>query len=78
MRSTTVKGLDDGVYINLGGNTDIIEAVMNAGNAVDYLIYELHLTGAELLDFLAKFRIDSELTAEIKTKNRYTVTSYDW
>lgn len=78
MRSTTVKGLDDGVYINLGANTDIIEAVMNAGSAVDYLIYELQLTGAELLEFLEEFRIDEELTAEIKAENRYNLTSYDW
>jgi hypothetical protein len=78
MRSTTVKGIDDSVYINLGGNTDIIEAVMNAGKAVDYLIYELELTGSELLEFLGKFRIDSELTANIKAENRYNITSYDW
>ena len=78
MRSTTVKGLDDGVRIELGGNTDIIEAVMDAGKGVDYLIYELTLTGAELLAFLAPFRIDGKLTAEIKADNRYTVRSYDW
>ena len=78
MRSTTVKGINDSVYINLGGNTDIIEAVMNAGKAVDYLIYELTLTGEELLDFLAKFRVDSELTDKIKAKNLYVIKSYDW
>jgi hypothetical protein len=78
MRSTTIKGLDDGIYINLGGNTDIIEAVMNAGKAVDYLIYELTLTGAELLEFLAKFCVDSELTAKINAENRYNIKSYDW
>ena len=78
MRSTTVKGLDDGVYIYLGANTDLIDAVMNAGSAVDYLLYELQLTGAELLEFLEEFRIDEELTAEIKAENRYNLTSYDW
>jgi hypothetical protein len=51
---------------------------MNAGKAVDYLIYELELTGAELLEFLGKFRIDSELTANIKAENRYNIKSYDW
>lgn len=78
MRTTTVKGLDDSVYINLGGNTDIIEAVMNEGRAVDYLVYELQLTGDDLLSFLAGYPIDAKLFGAIKAGNRYTVTSYDW
>jgi hypothetical protein len=78
MRSTIVKGIDDGIYINLGSSTDIVGEVMLEGKSVDYLIYELELSGKDLLGFLAKFRVDEELMLEIKAENKYKVIAYDW
>ena len=78
MRSTIVKGIDDGIYINLGSSTDIVGEVMFEGKAVDYLIYELELSGKDLLGFLAKFRVDEELMLEIKAEHKYKVIAYDW
>ena len=78
MRSTTVKGLDDGLRIELGGDTGIIEYVMDIGKGIDYLIYQAEMTGAELLEFMRKFRIDEKLYKDVKEENKYTVTSYDW
>ena len=78
MRSTIIKGVSDNLYANLGSNVDIIGAVIEKGKATDYLIYELELDGAELLEFLAKFRADEELMLEIKAENKYKVIAYDW
>jgi hypothetical protein len=78
MRSTIIKGLTDGLYINLGCSTDIVGAVMEAGKAVDYLVFELELTGAELLQFLGKFNLQDKFKDEIKSDNQYKLTAYDW
>jgi hypothetical protein len=51
---------------------------MEAGKAVDYLVFELELTGAELLQFLGKFNIQDKFKDEIKSDNQYKLTAYDW
>lgn len=78
MRSTIIKGVSDNLYANLGSNVDIIGAVIEKGKATDYLIYELELDGAELLEFLAKFRAGDDFAADINLENRYVLISYDW
>ena len=78
MRSTIIKGVTDNLYANLGSNVDIIGEVIEKGRATDYLIYELELDGAELLEFLAKFRAGDDFAADINLENRYILTSYDW
>ena len=78
MRSTIIKGVSDNLYVNLGSNVDIIGAVIEKGKATDYLIYELELDGAELLEFLAKFRAGDDFAADINLENRYVLISYDW
>ena len=77
MRSTTIKGLDDGIRIELGGDTSVIGAVMERGKAVDYLIYKLTLTGKELLAFIEEFGLQKKITATIVEENNYELTSYD-
>ena len=88
MRYTIVKGIDDGLKIDLGGSVSIISAVMEIGRSKDYLTYEAEMTGAELLEFLGKFsvgiardiseRVHKKLTEGIVKENRYTITAYDW
>ena len=78
MRYTSIRGKDDGLHFELGSNVDIICEVMNIGKAIDYLIYEAELTGAELLEFLGKFRIEKDITDKIKPENTYIITAYDW
>ncbi|MBR2023154.1 MAG: hypothetical protein IJ996_01380 [Clostridia bacterium] len=77
MRSTTIKGLDDGVRIELGADVGIIGAVMDRGKAVDCLIYKLVLTGKELLSFIEEFHLQSKVTQTVVETNRYELTSYD-
>ena len=88
MRYSIIKGIDDGLRIDLGGSTSIIGEVMKIGKALDNLTYEVEMSGAELLEFLVKFSVGiardiSEKTHRmiiegVKKENRYTVTSYDW
>lgn len=78
MRSTIVTGLDDNVYLNLGGDTSIIGEVIELGKCVDYLVYELEINGEELTKFLAKFHIDAEEEIKISENNKYIIKSYDW
>ena len=88
MRYSIIKGIDDGLRIDLGSSVSIIVEVMQIGKAIDSLTYEAEMSGAELLEFLSKFSVGiardiSENTHRmiiegVKKENRYTVTSYDW
>lgn len=77
MRSTVVKG-NDGFRLELGSNTDLIGEVIELGKVVDYLIFEVEMTGVELIEFLKRHHLDNLITQNIKQNNKYTVTSYDW
>ena len=77
MRNTTIKG-NDGLIIDLGSNTDIIEEVMKIGKAVDYLIYKVEMTGFEVVQFMKKYHLDRLISQDIILENTYTITSYDW
>ena len=78
MRYTIVKGIDDDIRIDLGGNVSIICEVMEIGKAIDYLVFEAEMSGAELLDFLRRFNVKEDLYKDVKPENRYTLTAYDW
>jgi hypothetical protein len=78
MRSTTVTGINDNFYLNLGSDTSIIGEVIERGRCVDYLIYELELNGEELLAFLAEFHIEIDNEIKVFAENKYILKSYDW
>lgn len=78
MRSTIVKGKNDGIRIDLGSDVDIICHVMNIGKCLDYLIYEVELNGQELIAFLDKFKLADKYKTLINVKFSYVVTAYDW
>lgn len=78
MRYSTVRGLDDGLNIDLGGDVSIICAIMEIGVAEDALVYKAELTGAELTEFFSKFNLLGDYGDEIKPENRYILTAYDW
>ena len=78
MRSTVIKGNSTGCRIDLGGDVCIIAEVIKIGSARDYLIYEVELSGAELLAFLESFGLREKYENEINDDEKYTVTSYDW
>lgn len=78
MRSTIVKGKNDGIRIDLGSDVDIICHVMNIGKCLDYLIYEVKLNGQELIAFLDKFKLADKYKTLINVKFSYVVTAYDW
>ncbi len=78
MRSVTVKGLDDGVRLELDGDVGLICAVMEIGRVRSDLIYEATLTGRELGELIAGVLRAYSLPEEIKDENRYVITAYDW
>ena len=78
MRSTIVKGKNDGIRIELGSDVDIICHVMDIGKCIDYLIYEVELNGQELIAFLEKFNLADKYKTLINVEFSYFVTAYDW
>ena len=78
MRSTIVKGKNDGIRIELGSDVDIICYVMDIGKCLDYLIYEVELNGQELIAFLEKFNLADKYKTLINVEFSYFVTAYDW
>lgn len=78
MRSTIVKGKNDGIRIELGSDVDIICHVMDIGKCLDYLIYEVELNGQELIAFLEKFKLVDKYKTLINVEFSYFVTAYDW
>ena len=78
MRSTIVKGKNDGIRIELGSDADIICHVMDIGKCLDYLIYEVELNGQELIAFLEKFNLADKYKTLINVEFSYFVTAYDW
>lgn len=78
MRSTIVKGKNDGIRIELGSDVDIICHVMDIGKCIDYLIYEVELNGQELIAFLEKFKLADKYKTLINVEFSYFVTAYDW
>ena len=78
MRSTIVKGKNDGIRIEFGSDVDIICHVMDIGKCLDYLIYEVELNGQELIAFLEKFNLADKYKTLINVEFSYFVTAYDW
>lgn len=78
MRYTFVKGIDDGLEIDLGTNVSIICAVMEIGKALDAITFEAEMNGSELLAFMNKFSVGKDFWDKIKEENRYIVTAFDW
>ena len=78
MRSTIVKGKNDGIRIELGSDVDIICHVMDIGKCLDYLIYEVELNGQELIAFLEKFNLADKYKTLINVEFSFFVTAYDW
>lgn len=71
MRSTIVKGKNDGIRIELGSDVDIICHVMDIGKCLDYLIYEVELNGQELIAFLEKFNLADKYKTLINVEFSY-------
>ena len=78
MRSTIIRGKNDGLRIELGSDVDIICHVMDIGKCIDYLIYEVELNGQELIAFLEKFNLADKYKTLINVEFSYFVTAYDW
>ena len=81
MRSTSVKGLDDGLKLELGGDVSLISEIMERGRGAGELIYKLDVDGAELCAIIRKYKlpvIADGLCAKVTPGNRYELTAYDW
>ena len=79
MRSVSLKGLTDGLKIELGSAVELIDAVIQLGKAEDYLIYSLTLDGKGVKEFIlanAPDKIDS--VKEVVDDYQYIITAYDW
>lgn len=77
MRDVTIKGLNDNVNFNLGGDVGIISDVIEKGYCEDFLIYRLKLNGAELIEFLKQHKCE-EFIESVNIDNEYIITAYDW
>lgn len=79
MRNTTIKGINDQFYHDLGSSVEYVAKVIEIGKCVDYLIYEIKLTGQELKEFYCSIGLQNAKSyGEIVDKNEYLITAYDW
>ena len=78
MRTTFIKGLDDGLQFELGSAVEIICAVMEIGYAEDAITYYANMTGAELIAFLKEHAPRQEIIEQINPNNNYKITAFDW
>ncbi len=79
MRNTTIKGLTDEFSDDLGSSVDYVAKVIEIGKCVDYLIYEVQLSGKELKEFYSSVGLDNTQSIEkIIDENEYIIRAYDW
>ena len=78
MRSTTIRGLTDGLHFDFGGDVGLIAAVMEVGVGAGDLIYEFKGTGREVLEILRKHVPRAPILDQIVSENDYVLTAYDW
>ncbi|MBQ7339528.1 MAG: hypothetical protein IJW43_01595 [Clostridia bacterium] len=79
MRNTTIKGLTDEFCDDLGSSVDYVAKVIEIGVCVDYLIYEVRLSGKELKEFYSSIGLSNKPSIiNIKDENEYIIRAYDW
>lgn len=79
MRSVSLKGLTDGLMVELGCSVEFIQAVIDLGKADDYLIYSLTLDGKAVKEFVQKNAPDKmDRLKSVVDNNQYKITAYDW
>ena len=78
MRSTTLRGLDDELRYDFGGDVGLIYAVMEIGVGAGALICKAKFKGVDLVKFLKKHAPRCEIIEKINPEYDYELTSYDW
>ena len=78
MRSTSLRGLDDELYYDLGADVGLIGAVMEIGVGAGELIYKAKFKGVDLVEFLKKHAPRFDFIEKINPEYEYELTSYDW
>jgi hypothetical protein len=65
--------------VELGCSVELIQAVIDLGNADDYLIYSLTLDGKAVKEFVQKNAPDKmDRLKSVVDNNQYKITAYDW
>lgn len=82
MRMTILEGVEDSIRIDLGSDVMLVGAVMEIGKAIDYLVYEVQLTGEEVLNLINSIRFSPMkrpygLEDDIIKEHHYKLTAYD-
>ena len=77
MRNVTVVCVEDGVSFSLGSDVTLICEVMDLGEYISELTYQLKVKGIDLIELLNKHNINGK-GIEINANNTYVITAYDW
>ena len=78
MRYTLIKSKSTAESFDLGGDVGIICDVMEMGKYVCDLVYEVDMSGEELIAFLKKHRVSTDIIEKITVSDNYTVSAFDW
>ena len=78
MRKTTLKAVDNSLYLDLGSDTTLIGEIMEIGRYIPELIYEVELSGIETIKLLKECYVNEEIIKHLTNEKRYILTSYDW
>lgn len=77
MRQTILRGVEDDIAVDLGGDAMIVAAVSKVATGGDYLVREATLTGEEVVKILAKAQRPIVLDEEIVADHHYVLRAYD-
>ena len=77
MRNVRVVCVEDGVSFSLGSDVTLICEVMDLGEYISELTYQLKVKGIDLIELLNKHNINGK-GIEINANNTYVITAYDW
>lgn len=80
MRMTLLKGVEDDIDIDLGSDVRLIGAIIKIGKALEELVYEVNLTGAEVLKLLnaEHYRYINDVCDDIIEDHHYILTAFDY
>lgn len=78
MRKIYAKNINEDLKIELGSDVSFISEIIERGKCIDYLIFELEVSGIELIELMEKYNINKSLINVIKSNDLYIITAFDW
>ena len=73
MRTTIIKGMEDDFKVILRCDAITVASVLEAGKAIDALVYEARITGEKVLSLMREFDLEDKIVKD----HHYVLTAFD-